>query len=124
MMRLLLVGSMCLFLGCNPFSYKEKELVGKWQAVLLVQEQDTLNYDISRVALEFHEDQRYSYQSNLAEREAGNYYLLGKILYTKDTTVTSPTEKAVQIELLTQDSMRLLMRSSAGLQRLDMVRAE
>jgi len=81
-----------------------------------------MDYDISRVALKFEENQRYTYQSNLAEQEAGNYYLLGKILYTKDTTVAHPVEKAVQIELLKADSLHLLMRSKEGLQRLQLVR--
>jgi len=122
-MRIFFVISLLIFSqGCAQFGYSEAELVGEWTAVKLVQDQDTLDYDLSNVALVFKENKRYSYTGNLAEREAGEFYLMGKILYTKDTLVAKPAEKAVQIEALSVDSLRLLMRSAEGLQRLQLVR--
>jgi len=117
-----IIGLLLCSWGCGQFGYSEQELIGKWTAVELVQDQDTMDFDLTKVALEFHEDQRYSYTGNLAEREAGEFYLMGKILYTKDTLMAKPVEKAVQIEALTSDSLLLLMRSKDGLQRLQLIR--
>ena len=111
MIRLLPFLLFSLFLGCSNLNYSEKNLIGTWRAVMLIDDKDTVGYDISQVQLQFDADKQYRFQGNLKNREAGSYYLLGKILYTTDTLVLPKTEKAVEIIKLDQDSMQLLMNA-------------
>ena len=110
-----LIGMLCLFLGCSP--YRQRDLVGEWQAVVISQEGDSLLIDPKVVQFTFNKNEGYTFKSTLNYQESGTYYILNKRLFTIDTLNRASTEKSVEILLLTPDSLHLKM-SDAGKGRL------
>ncbi len=110
-----LIGILSLFLGCSP--YHQRDLIGEWQAIAISQEGDSLQIDPKVVQFTFNKDEGYTFKSTLNYHESGTYYILDKRLFTLDTLNRASTEKAVEILLLTPDSLHLKM-SDAGKGRL------
>ena len=110
-----LISIMSLLLGCSP--YRQRDLLGEWQAIAISQEGDTLQIDPKVVHFTFNKDEGYTFKSTLNYHESGTYYILDKRLFTMDTLNRASTEKAVEILLLTPDSLHLKM-SDAGKGRL------
>ena len=121
MVRLLYILLLCLGLGCFGFGFSEKDLVGNWQAVEMIEGKDTFEFDLSKVRLNFLADKKYTYQGNLKNMEAGSYHTVGKMLYTIDT-LTQSSEKAVEIIQVTKDSLHLKMNANGRIRNLHMVR--
>lgn len=113
-----LVLSAILFHSCGSGNFSEDELHGTWQATMLVQDGDTMQYDLSRVNFVFGDDRKYRYQSNLAAREAGYYRLRGANLFTTDTLKSDQKEKAVILQSMSPDSLILTMKAATGMQKL------
>ncbi len=97
-------------MGCN--SLDSERLVGKWQAYFISEGGETLNLDYTPVNFEFTNDGYYSFNSTVDYKEAGTYYINGTLLFTLDTVNTASSEKAVQIEALTSDSLILKMMAN------------
>jgi len=57
----------------------------------------------------------------LKNQEAGNYYVHGRILYTKDT-LQAGAEKAVEVVKLQNDSLQIKMNDDGKIRVLDLVR--
>lgn len=110
-----LIGMLCLLLGCSP--YRQRDLIGEWQAISISQEGDSLQIDPKLVQFTFNKDEGYTFKSTLNYHESGTYYILDKRLFTMDTLNRASTEKAVEILMLTPDSLHLKM-SDAGKDRL------
>ncbi|MDX2068134.1 MAG: lipocalin family protein [Haliscomenobacter sp.] len=110
-----LIGMLCLLLGCSP--YRQRDLIGEWQAVVISQEGDSLLIDPKVVQFTFNKNEGYTFKSTLNYQESGTYYILNKRLFTIDTLNRASTEKSVEILLLTPDSLHLKM-SDAGKGRM------
>ena len=110
-----------LFLtGCSQV---EKELIkGKWEGVTIEEKGENLNIDPKEIQLQFLEDNKYAYKSTLNYQEAGTYHLDKRYLYTIDTVNQASTQKAVEIVLLTEDSLHLKMMENSQERLLKMAK--
>lgn len=104
-----------LLFACAPGN--EKMLCGQWQGIAVLENGDSLEIDPSVIKISFNEHNGYTYASTLNYRESGTFYADAKYLYTTDTLNQATTEKAVEIVMLTEDSLFLKM-SDAGQDRL------
>lgn len=102
-------------LACQ--SMDDSLLHGAWQADELLEEDKAVAVDTDEIIFEFKADNTYSFSSTLNYREAGAYALDGRLLYTTDTLNETSDEKAVEVVLLTQDSLHLRMQEN-GKERL------
>lgn len=107
---LALISLLSISLGCSP--YRQRDLIGEWQAVAITQENDTLAIDPQVVQFTFNKDEGYTFKSTLNYQESGTYYILNKRLFTMDTLNRASTEKAVEILVLTPDSLHIKMSDS------------
>lgn len=112
---LVLVVFLSIILACSP--YRQRDLVGEWQAVSITQEGDSLAIDPKLVQFTFSKDEGYTFKSTLNYHESGTFYILNKRLFTMDTLNRASTEKAVEILVLTPDSLHIQM-SDNGKNRL------
>lgn len=117
-----------LFFASIYFSYYsctsvEKDLIlGKWQAVSVTEKGVELNIPTEDVQLNFLTSTTYTYQSTLRYRESGSYHLDNKYLYTIDTLNQASKQKAVEILLLSEDSLHLKMMEANEERVLKMVK--
>jgi hypothetical protein len=107
----LLIGTAVLG-ACAPFS--ASDLVGHWRGATLTQMGDTLAIDPSVLNFHFDKNKGYTFQSTLNRMEKGTYYVYNKYLFTTDTLKGASTEKAVEILLLSKDSLHLRMNEGGN----------
>lgn len=112
----------CLLLTACQSGNDTSLLYGKWEGALLTEEGDSVMVNPAEIKFEFQPDGRYSYASTLNYKEAGTFRLQQVYLYTTDTTGSAPDEKAVEIELLTNDSLVMRMIREEQEQRLTLIR--
>ena len=97
-----------MFLGsCEKLD--SKLLFGSWEGVSVLEEGNPLEVDPKEILFYFDENESYRYNSTLKYKEAGSYYLEANLLFTTDTVNQASTEKAVEILLLSKDSLHLKM---------------
>lgn len=113
-----------LLAGAACQQMNDQLLVGKWQATELLEENTPVDINTNEISFEFREDQNYAYQSTLNYREAGEYAVEGPYLYTTDTLNQASTEKAVEIILLTEDSLYLRMQQNGKERLLKLIRQQ
>ncbi len=106
-----LCGLLLLISACEQNT--DHQIVGNWQAIAILEEGDSLEVDPQYVKLNFNNNKSYSYSGPLKYEESGSYYIESKYLYTVDTLNQASTEKAVEIVMLTEDSLQLLMKEGA-----------
>ncbi|GJM36054.1 MAG: hypothetical protein DHS20C18_50550 [Saprospiraceae bacterium] len=109
-----------MLVSCAP--YDQDKLVGSWQAISVLEEGEPLGVETEVIRIIFSPDASYSYYSTLNYEESGSYYLDSKYLFTTDTINQASTEKAVEILLLTEDSLHLKMMDTGKERILKMVR--
>ncbi len=109
-----------IMISCTE--YNEDRLIGSWQAVSVLEEGKPLDIETEVIQISFTPDGSYAYQSTLNYRESGSYYLDSKYLFTTDTINQASTEKAVEIIMLTEDSLQLKMMDTGKERLLKMVR--
>lgn len=102
----------------------QEQIAGKWQAVVVLEEGDSLEVDPQYIQLTLGENKSYTYSGPLKYEESGSYYVESKYLYTLDTLNRASTEKAVEIVQLTQDSLQLLMKEGARERLLKFVKVK
>ncbi|PHN01547.1 hypothetical protein CRP01_36725 [Flavilitoribacter nigricans DSM 23189 = NBRC 102662] len=102
-------------LACKQ--YEEDLLSGTWRGSSILEANQPLDIEPSNIKLILEPSGSYRYESTLNYQEAGTYFLDQQYLYTMDTINQASTEKAVEIMLLTQDSLHLRM-NEAGKERL------
>lgn len=110
------------FLSACGGGLEAELLIGKWQAFELLENEESVDLDLSPVYFEFLENERYHFQSTLKFSESGRYYTMGHLLYTTDTTANEAIEKAVKIVQLNQDSLSFLMNDQGVGKQLRLVR--
>lgn len=110
-----------LIYSCSPID--DNLLLGEWQAAALLEEGDSLAVDVQEITLSFNDDM-YHYTSTLNYRESGNYFVNERYLFTIDTINQASSEKAVEIQLLSADSLHLRMQESGKERLLKLVKAK
>ena len=112
-----------LLLGVSCSPYTKSDLAGKWQAVSLMEDGDTLAVDLAVINFQFTEAGYYHFNSTLNYEESGTYRLNGPYLYSTDTLDAPYREKAVKIVLLRNDSL-LLKMEEMGKERMVLLKRE
>lgn len=107
----------CLTAVWSCQSNHEEKLVGRWEAVNLLEEGTPLSIDLSQIGITFYPGGSYQYRSTLNYQEAGSYYLAGKTLYRTDTLNQASSERAVEVAFLDADSLVFRMNEN-GRERL------
>lgn len=101
--------------GCQG---PEEDLIsGSWRGAAILEQGKLLDINPADIRLVLDPDGSYHYRSTLNYQEAGTYYVEQTYLYTRDTINQATTEKAVEIVLVSTDSLHLLM-NEAGKERL------
>lgn len=93
--------------GCEQV--ENETIKGQWQGVTILEKGNPLEVNPKEIRLNFMANNKYGYQSTLNYQEAGTYHLDKKYLYTIDTVNQASTQKAVEILLLSEDSLHLKM---------------
>ena len=106
--------------ACNPI--KNKDLEGFWLADRVEEAGERLDIDLSDLGFEFKGKNHYIYYNTEFLSEEGIYELKGYTLVTTDTTGNNPLRKAVEILLLTNDSLHLRMNAGGKEQILYLYR--
>lgn len=101
-------------LSCSPID--DELLIGEWQAAALFEEGQPLDVDLDDISLTFG-NKNYHYTSTLNYRESGSYSVDERYLFTVDTIHRASSEKAVEIKLISADSLHLRMQEN-GKERL------
>lgn len=115
----------CLFVSIVSCSHlSENQLVGKWQAAEALEEGKPLEVELPYINFEFRKDRTYTFHSTLNYEEKGRFYIDGGLLYTKDQLNPGSAEKAVEISLLTNDSLFLRMKSNEKSRILKLARVK
>ncbi|MCB0630577.1 MAG: hypothetical protein R2824_35720 [Saprospiraceae bacterium] len=102
--------------------YEEDLLSGTWSGSAILEDQQPLGIEPSDIKLTLEPNGNYHYESTLNYKEAGTYYMDQQYLYTMDTLNQASTEKAVEIIMLTQDSLHIRMNEAGKERLLKMVR--
>ncbi|MFM8451134.1 MAG: hypothetical protein ACKOAY_13595 [Haliscomenobacter sp.] len=107
---LVLTGGILLIMGlvrCHPF--QKRALLGHWGGTSLTAQGDSLALDPSDIHLTFLSKNRYEFLGTLKYKEQGTFRLEGNLLYTLDTSRAKAKEKAVEILMLSKDSLHFRM---------------
>jgi len=105
---------LCFLFSCSPVD--DDLLIGEWQASELLEEGKALDVDLQEITLSF-SDENYYYTSTLNYRESGSYFINERYLFTVDTLNRASSEKAVEVQMLSADSLHLRMQEG-GKERL------
>lgn len=97
--------------GCSGFS--KSNLIGKWQAVTLIENDKQQVIDLSNVGLEFNKDGGYQYNGTLNYSESGYFDMNKDLLFTIDTMNNGSSEKTVQVLQLSSDSLKIKMQEAS-----------
>jgi len=95
---------------------QKEQLKGKWTAVQLTEEGDSLKVNLEEITLDF-DEAGYDFTSTLNYKEAGIYALQDNLLTTLDSLNEGPEEKVVEITKLQNDSLFIRM-NEAGKERI------
>ena len=105
------------FISCSNPGYNLLE--GKWIAVKVEEQGDSLKIEPSVIQFEFEqESKQYTFQSTLNYLEAGDYYLESNFLYTSDTLKEASRQKVVEILQLNEDSLIIRMMEADQKERI------
>ena len=105
--------------SCN--GNKESRLIGTWTASAVVQDKRNLKVDLDKIKFQFENNGTYKFTSTLDYAEAGTFNVEGEKLMTTDTTNTKQT-KAVLIQKLDADTLKLRMKNENGWMDLTMLK--
>lgn len=109
-----------MFCSCHPVD--RSLLEGFWLAEKVTEEGNELDLDLSDLGFEFKGQNHYIYYNTEFLSEEGVYEVNGMTLVTTDTSGNNPMRKAVEIILLTRDSLHLRMNAGGKEQVLYLYR--
>ncbi len=104
--------AMGLMVACSKF--KQRDIVGNWEGALITQGEDTLKIDPKILKFSFDKNKKYKFEGTLLHKEAGDYSVYNKYLFTTDRLAEKPEEKAVEILVLSADSLHLRMNDGGN----------
>ena len=117
-LHLLLV--LFFFIACK--SENERRIVGKWQALQLLECDNVVPIQIELVDIEFMSNGKYIFHSTLNTKEEGSYRIRKNFLFTQDKMREKAPEKAVLIKSIEDDTLVLQMSFKGKDQWLTLVR--
>ena len=94
----------------------KEQLKGKWTAVQLTEEGDSLSVNLDEITLNFR-DKSYDFTSTLNYKESGAYSLNKNLLSTTDSLNQGTQAKVVEITKLANDSLFIRM-NEGGKERI------
>lgn len=109
----------CLLASCGGI--QQEQLKGKWTAVQLTEEGDSLKVNLDEITLDFG-NKGYDFTSTLNYKEAGTYTLKDNLLTTLDSLNEGTIEKVVEITRLQNDSLYIRMNEQGKERILVMIR--
>ena len=112
--------ALLLFVGCK--SENERRIVGKWQALQLMECENVIPIQTELVDIEFMSNGKYIFHSTLNIKEEGNYYIRKNFLFTQDKMREKAPEKAVLIQSIEDDTLVLQMSYKGKDQWLTLVK--
>jgi len=104
---ILLLGIFSFLSSCG--SIDNELIIGSWEGVRVLEEGEELGVNPKEISFYFGKNESYRYESTLNYKEAGSYYIESSYLFTTDTVNQASTEKAVEILLLSPDSLHIKM---------------
>lgn len=108
--------------ACGP--YQKKDLIGKWEAVKVLEEGQPLPVNHQEISFVFYPNSSYTFTSTLNYKESGFFSIEGRLLYTLDTLHKDASEKAVEIDDVTRDSLKLNMLEGSKRRTLILVKKQ
>jgi hypothetical protein len=108
--------------ACGP--YQKKDLIGKWEAVKVLEEGQPLAVNTREITFVFYPNSSYTFTSTLNYMESGFFSIEGRLLHTLDTLHKDATEKAVEIDDVTRDSLKLNMQEGGRRRTLILVKKQ
>ncbi|MEM9886899.1 MAG: hypothetical protein AAF849_13485 [Bacteroidota bacterium] len=117
MLRYFVLFLLVLFSFSSCISEKDDQLLGKWKAIKLLEQDSSLQLPLEDIWFQFKEQKHYYFHSTLNYEEAGQYELSGNLLYTTDTTSDLTERKAVKILELSEKILKIEMKDQ-GNQRI------
>lgn len=96
--------------ACGP--YQKKDLIGKWQAVSVLEEGKPLPVNVEEITFAFYPNAGYTFTSTLRYRESGTFSIDGHLLSTLDTLNANAREKVVEIQKASRDSLFFSMKDN------------
>lgn len=90
------------------------KLSGRWQATAFYENGQSLNVPLDSVRLELTQENRYDFQSLGFYRESGPYSISERYLFLTDTTADPIGDHTLKILYLSDDSLKVRMRSTGG----------
>lgn len=118
----LILISLISFLVFSCSGISKSNLIGKWQAVEMYENDELVEVDLSSVFLNFDKLDNYEYSGTLKYMEKGQYELKKSILFTTDQLNPESQKKAVEIIHLDADSLNIKMLDNGKIRLLKMVR--
>ena len=108
------------FIACK--SENERRIVGKWQALQLLECDNVVPIQTELIDIEFMSNGKYIFHSTLNVKEEGDYHIRKNFLFTQDKTREKAPEKAVLIKSIEDDTLVLQMSFKGKDQWLTLVR--
>ncbi len=112
--------ALLLLVGCK--SENERRIVGKWQALQLMECDNVVPIQTELVDIEFKSNGKYIFHSTLNIKEEGEYRIHKNFLFTQDKMREKAREKAVLIQSIEDDTLVLQMSYKGKDQWLTLVR--
>ena len=109
-----------LLVGCK--TENERRIVGKWQALQLMECDNVVPIQTELVDIEFKSNGKYIFHSTLNINEEGNYHIRKNFLFTQDKMREKAPEKAVLIQSIEDDTLVLQMSYKGKDQWLTLVK--
>ncbi len=103
-------------------SENERRIIGKWQALQLMECDNVIPIQVELVDIEFMSNGKYIFHSTLNVKEAGDYRIHKNFLFTQDRMREKAPEKAVLIKSLEEDTLVLQMSFKGKDQWLTLVK--
>ncbi len=120
-MRMLLLRIFsAIFVSLALFACERDDLLllGEWQAVSVMQGQDSLRIDPTEIGFVFRPDNRYTFRSTLRYEEAGEWRYQRGFLFAQDTTQADSPERIVAVDKLNADTLEIRMLADTVEQRV------
>lgn len=116
------LGSLFIIFSASCSEFSSADLHGKWEAVVVIEEGDTLQVDYPSIQLHLNESGTYQYNGTLNYKEAGNWQYKSKHLLTTDTLKLNSPEKAVLISSFQDNSFEMTMEENGKKRMMKMSR--
>jgi hypothetical protein len=100
-----------------------KLLIGSWTAGEFLEDDTVKIVDLNSINFSFYNNNTYAFRG-IMNKEAGNFYLKGNLLYSTDTLTNERIEKSVKVIKTTTDSLFFEMNNGGIKQIIKLYKTE